>query len=201
MQSMLKPAPKALYVLYEQEKKPFVPGYLAVRASSDGLAAEAIRRTVEQILPGATAPQIYTFDRALDDDLSQQRLLSSVSGGFALLALALVGAGLYGVLARSVTERRREIGIRMALGAERRRIVATLAQSAAVRIGIGVAAGTALAALAGRLMRSLLYGVTAADPLVALMTLALLVVVLVTAFVVPAGRAVSIQPMEAIRDE
>ncbi|MGB6131270.1 MAG: ADOP family duplicated permease [Acidobacteriaceae bacterium] len=201
MQSLLKPAPKALYMLYEQDGKPFVPGYLGVRASSDGLAAEAIRRTVEQILPGATAPRIYTLDRVVNDDLSQQRLLSSVSGGFALLALALVGAGLYGVLSRAVTERRREIGIRMALGAERRRIVATLAQSAAVRIGIGVAAGTALAALTGRLMRSLLYGVTAADPLVALMTLALLVVVLVTAFVVPAGRAVSIQPMEAIRDE
>jgi len=113
----------------------------------------------------------------------------------------LVGAGLYGVLSRSVTERRREIGIRMALGAERKRIVATLARSAVVRIGTGVAVGAGLAALAGRLMKSLLYGVSAGSPVVALATLGLLLAVLVVAFVVPAGRAAGVQPMEAIREE
>lgn len=89
----------------------------------------------------------------------------------------------------------------MALGAERKRIVAALARSAAIRIGVGVVAGTVLAALAGRLMKSLLYGVSAGSPLVALATLGLLLAVLTTAFVLPAGRAASIQPMEAIREE
>jgi len=201
MQSLAQPAPMNLYMLYEQKRNPFVPSFVVVRSTSDALGADAIRRTAAQILPGAAAPQTYTFDRAVEDDLSQERLLSSVSGGFALLALALVGAGLYGVLSRVVTERRREIGIRMALGAERRRIVAALARSAAVWIGIGVAAGAGLAALAGQLLRSLVHGVSVVSPMVELLTLGLLLTVLTVAFVVPAGRAASVLPMEAIREE
>jgi putative ABC transport system permease protein len=201
IRSLTKPALMALYNFYGQDKHSATPRLVAVRSSNDSLAASAIRREVAQILPGALPPKIYTFDQAVDADLSRERLLSSVSGGFALLALALVGAGLFGVLSRAVTERRREIGIRMALGAERKRIVAALARSAAIRIGIGVAAGAVLAALAGRLMESLLYGVSAENPLVALATLGLLSAVLTTAFVLPAGRAASIQPMEAIREE
>jgi predicted permease len=201
MQSLAKPAPRTLYALFTQEKHPSEPWFLAVRSSSGAQAAAAIRQEAARILPGAIAPEIYTFNQAVDADLSRERLLTSVSGGFGLLALALVGAGLFGVLSRAVTERRREIGIRMALGAERKRIVATLARSAAIRIGIGVVAGAVLAALAGRLMKSLLYGVSAGSPLVALATLGLLLAVLTTAFVLPAGRAASIQPMEAIREE
>jgi predicted permease len=201
MQSLEKPAPMMLYGLYEQEKNPFVPGFVAVRSSSDALAAETIRRETAQILPGAVAPQIYTFDRAVEDDLSQQRLLSSVSSGFALLALGLVGAGLFGVLSRAVTERRREIGIRMALGAQRDRIVAALARGAALRVGLGAVGGAGLAVVAGRLLHSLLYGVSAASPMVGLVTLGLLLAVLTVAFIVPAGRAASVQPMEAIREE
>ena len=199
--SLAKPAPMALYNFYAQDKHPWTPSLVAVRSSNGGLAASAIRREAAQFLPGALPPEIYTFDQAVDADLSRERLLSSVSGGFALLALALVGAGLYGVLSRAVTERRREIGVRMALGAQRKRIVAALARGAALRIGIGAAAGVGLAALAGRLLHSLLYGVSAASPLVGLVTLGLLLAVLTAAFIVPAGRAASVQPMEAIREE
>jgi predicted permease len=201
MQSLLTPAPMMIYRLYEQEKHPFADGFIVVRAASSSLAADAVRRAATQILPGAEAPRIYTFDAAVDQDLSRQRLLSSVSGGFAILALALVAIGLYGILARTVTERRREIGIRMALGARRQQIVSTLARTAALRIAIGVVAGTALAAGVGRMLQSLLFGVTAGSPVVALATLVLLLAVLALAFVFPAGRAASVDPMEAIRDE
>jgi len=201
MQSLLKPAPFLLYHLIEQEKGGFVSSFLAVRSGNQHLAFAAIQRTAARILPGAEPPKITTFDQVVDADLSRQRLLSSVSGGFALLALALVATGLYGILARTVVERRREIGIRMALGAERRAIVASLARSAALRIGIGAAAGAALAAIAGRLLQSLLYGVTATSPVLALATLAVLLAVLFLAFIIPAGRAASVDPMEAIRDE
>ncbi len=112
-----------------------------------------------------------------------------------------LATGLYGILSRSVTERRREIGIRMALGARRQQIVSTLARGTALRILTGVIAGAVLAAAAGRFLQSLLYGVSAGSPFMALATLAVLFAVLTLAFVFPAGRAASVDPMEAIRDE
>jgi len=174
---------------------------IAVRAANGGLGAETIRNIYSRNFPGAPRPRTWRFSDAVNYDLSRQRLLSSVSGGFALLALTLVATGLYGILGRTVTERRREIGIRMALGAERMQIVAALAKSAALRVAIGVAAGALVAAAGGRLVRSLLFGVTPGNPWVAIATLALLAAVLVVAFVFPAGRAASVNPMEAIREE
>jgi predicted permease len=201
LQSLLMQPPMALYELTQQQDHPFVSSFLAVRAANEGIAADAIRRAAAEILPGATAPKIYSFDSVITHDLTRQRLLSSVSGGFALLALALVATGLYGILARTVVERRREIGIRMALGAQRQKIVAALARTAVLRVAAGVVIGAALAVMAGHLLQSLLYSVTAASPVVGLITLALLLAVLTVAFVVPAGRAASVDPMEAIRDE
>jgi predicted permease len=201
MRSLLTPAPMVLYSLAQQARHPYVRSYLAVRAANPQLAADGIRREAARILPGAEPPKVYSFESVVDDDLSRQRLLSSVSGGFALLALALVATGLYGILARTVVERRREIGIRMALGAQRQQIVSTLARTAALRVVLGVVAGAALASLAGHLLQSLLFGVRADSPLVGVLTLLLLLIVLALAFVFPAGRAASVDPMEAIRDE
>jgi ABC-type antimicrobial peptide transport system permease subunit len=89
----------------------------------------------------------------------------------------------------------------MALGARRDRIVAALARGAILRIGVGILLGAGLAALATRLLQSLLYGVSAESPLVALATIGILLAVLTLSFIVPAARAASIDPMEAIRDE
>ena len=199
--SLLQSSPLTVYTPLEAEKRPMSYTNIAVRAASPQMAATAIREAFAQVFPGTLQPRTWLFRDAINYNLSQQRLLSSVSGGFALLALALVATGLYGILARSVTERRREIGIRMALGARRQQIVANLARSAALRIGVGVVVGAAFAAAAGRLLQSLLYGVTAASPLVAVATLAVLLVVLTLAFIFPAGRAATVDPMEAIRDE
>ena len=202
MRTLLAPAPLVVYALPGHDDTG-VYGYAtaAVRAANPQLAADAVRRVYARVFPTLPPPRTWLFGDAVRADLSRQRLLSSVSGGFALLALALVAAGLYGILARTVVERRREIGIRMALGAQRQQIVSTLARTAALRITLGVVAGAALAALAGRLLQSLLFGVTAASPLVGVLTLLLLLLVLTLAFVFPAGRAASVDPMEAIRDE
>lgn len=202
MKSLLAPAPLVVYMLTGRQT-PGVYGYAtaAVRAANPQLATDAIRRVYAREFPTLPPPATWLFRDAVNADLSRQRLLSSVSGGFALLALALVATGLYGILARTVVERRREIGIRMALGAQRQQIVTTLARTAALRIAVGVVAGACLAAVAGHLLRSLLYGVTAGSPAIALATLALLLAVLMLAFVFPAGRAASVDPMEAIRDE
>jgi putative ABC transport system permease protein len=202
MRSLLEPPPFVVYSPLRSEKDAsFAYTSLGVRAANPALAAAAIRQAFARVFPGAPSPHIWFFGDAVRYDLSRQRLLSSVSGGFAILALALVATGLYGILSRTVTERRREIGIRMALGAKRQQIVSNLARGAALRIAIGVLVGAALATMAGRLLQSLLYGVTPGSPVMAIATLAVLLAVLVLAFVFPAGRAASIDPMEAIRDE
>jgi predicted permease len=202
MRSLLEPAPLVVYSPLRNEKDiSFAYTHIGVRAANAALASAAIHRAFTHLFPGVPAPAIWQFRDAVKYDLSRQRLLSSVSGGFALLALVLVATGLYGILSRTVVERRREIGIRMALGARRQQIVSALARTAALRIGIGLAAGAALAAVAGHLLQSLLYGVTPTSPWMALATLAVLLGVLTLAFVFPAGRAASVDPMEAIRDE
>jgi predicted permease len=199
--SLLDPAPEMVYSPIEHDSELLRFPTIAVRAATSGLGAETLRNVYKRVFPGAPSPWIERFSDAIDYDLSRQRLLSGVSGGFALLALTLVATGLYGILGRTVIERRREIGIRMALGAKRKQIVAALAKSAALRVAIGVVAGALLAAAGGRLVRSLLYGVTPWNPWVAIATLALLVTVLTVAFVFPAGRAAAVNPMEAIREE
>jgi ABC-type antimicrobial peptide transport system permease subunit len=174
---------------------------IGVRATTPQVAADTIRRIYSRVFAGAALPRTWLFRDAIDYNLSRQRLLSSVSGGFALLALALVATGLYGILSRTVTARHREIGIRMALGAHRSEIVLSLARAAAIRIAIGVIAGAVLFAMAGKMLQSLLYGITSSSPSTAFTTLVVLLAVLALAFVVPAARAASVHPMEAIRDE
>ncbi len=202
LSSLLAPAPLMAYFPIEREEGgAFEYSVVGVRAASPQIAVDALRNSHSGVLPGTAPARIWLFQDAIDYDLSRQRLLSGVSGAFAMLALALVATGLYGILARTVTERRREIGIRMALGAERKQIVTSLARTVAIRIAIGVVVGSLLATGAARMMQSLLYGVTANSLSMASATLLMLLVVLTLAFLVPAGRAASVQPMEAIREE
>jgi predicted permease len=200
--SLLETAPLVAYFPIERQKADaFDYSAIGVRATTSQIATDAIRRSHKRVFPGAPRPQTWLFSEAIDYNLSGQRLLSSVSGGFALLALTLVATGLYGILARTVTERRREIGIRMALGARRQQIVTSLARTAAFRVAVGAVAGAVLASMVGRLLQSLLHGVTPLSPWITLATLVVLLAVLALAFVFPAGRAASVHPMEAIRQE
>lgn len=199
---LLDPAPFVAYFPIEREKgSAFVYSTIGVRATTPQIAADAIRRVQSRVFPEQAPFHIWFFRDAINFNLSRQRLLSGVSGGFALLALALVASGLYGILSRTVTERRREIGIRMALGAKRKQIVVGLARSAAIRITVGFAAGAILFAVAGRMLQSLLDGIAPESPRSASMTLIVLLAVLTIAFIVPAIRAASVQPMDAIREE
>ena len=200
--SILDPAPIAVYFPIERQNAgSFAYATLAVRAATPQIAVETIRRIHGRIFPGAALPRTWVFSDAINYDLSRQRLLSSVSCGFALLALTLIATGLYGILARTVAERRREIGIRMAMGAQRRQIVTGLVRTAALRVAVGVLIGAALTAITGGLLRSLLYGITPHSPRIAMATLAVLAAVLAFAFIFPARRAATVQPMEAIREE
>jgi ABC-type antimicrobial peptide transport system permease subunit len=131
----------------------------------------------------------------------QERAVASLAGLFGIVALLLAAVGLYGVTAYMVAQRTREIGIRMALGAERSKVVQLVLGGASRRVLAGLLLGLPLAIGAGRLIASQLYGVSSWDPLalgVAAVALALSAFV---AAIIPAGRAASISPMSALRSE
>jgi ABC-type antimicrobial peptide transport system permease subunit len=132
---------------------------------------------------------------------NQERAVASLAGLFGGIALLLAAVGLYGVTAYGVAQRRNEIGIRMALGAGRGRVVGLVLRGTAVRVGAGLVLGMPLAIGAGQLLKAQLYGVTSWDPValgVAAGTLALCASI---AAIVPARRAASIPAVEALRAE
>jgi putative ABC transport system permease protein len=128
-------------------------------------------------------------------------LMAALAGAFGLLAGSLAVLGLYGVIAYMVARRRNEIGVRIALGATRGRIVALVLREAALLLGIGLVLGTALAAWAGEAAAALLYGVTPRDPLTLGGAIALLALVALFASYGPAWRASRMEPLAALRDE
>ena len=135
------------------------------------------------------------------DSIRRPRLLAQLLGGFAGLALLLAAIGTYGVLSYMVTERRREIGIRMALGAERGSVLGQVLKQGLLLAGIGVAAGLVGALGLTRLVTSLLFGVQPTDPLTISAVVGTIAVVAAAASLVPAWRASRVDPIVVLRDE
>jgi putative ABC transport system permease protein len=165
------------------------------RVASDVRAA--IRAVDAQI------PQydVITMDRQVENSLSQERLLALLSGAFGLLALGLAAIGLYGVLSYGVTQRTGEIGLRMALGAQRSSILRLILSETARLVAIGLVIGIGVAIAAGRAIKSLLYGVTPADGWSIGIAVAILTAVALIAGFLPARRASRVDPMVALRHE
>jgi putative ABC transport system permease protein len=137
----------------------------------------------------------------LKESLMRDRLMTALAGAFGLLAGSLAVLGLYGVIAYMVAHRRNEIGVRMALGATRGRIIGLVLQEAVLLLAIGLAVGTALAAWAGEAAAALHYGLTPRDPLMLGGAIALLALVALLASYGPAWWASRMEPMAALRDE
>jgi putative ABC transport system permease protein len=133
--------------------------------------------------------------------VGDRRFTMILLAGFAVLGLVLAAIGIYGVLAYSVARRTREIGVRMALGAARARVVRMVLRDSLAPVVAGSVIGIAGALLATRLMRTLLYGVSATDPLTYVVVVAVLLAVSVLASVVPASRAARVDPLVAMREE
>ena len=141
------------------------------------------------------------MDDVVNASVHQERVIAQVGGFFSLFALALACLGLYGVLSFAVVQRTREIGVRVALGAQRRSIL-SLVIGQGVRVAlVGAAVGIAGAFATTRLVSSLLFGVTATDPITFIGAPSLLVLVAVLASWLPASRATKVDPMEALRYE
>jgi predicted permease len=174
---------------------------VAVRTSGEAAAlAPTVRTLVREIEPD-TAVRIVTLSERVSDSVAQPRFATVVLAAFAVLALALASVGLYGVLSYGVSQRRRELGVRAALGASRGELLALVVREGLTTSGIGLALGLAAAALLTRLMQGVLFGVTPLDPLsFAAAPLALLVVAC-AASLLPGRRAASTDPAEALRCE
>ncbi|HTH54346.1 MAG TPA: ABC transporter permease, partial [Edaphobacter sp.] len=159
------------------------------------------RRTLAGINPNLTVVKFQTFDEQIADRFTEERLLSRLTMLFGGLALLLAAIGLYGVTAYSVVRRTQEIGIRMALGADRGGVVAMILRGAMMQAVIGLAIGVPVALACVRFVKSQLYGVTKVDMGVLLSALAVLGVAAAVAGLIPASRAASIDPVEALRAE
>jgi predicted permease len=174
--------------------------WTAMMVYANGSPEAAIRHQLAQ-----DHPEIVTsfgdFQQNIRDRLVRERLLAMLSGAFGLLAALLSMLGLYGVIAYMVARRQSEIGIRVALGADRPRVVLMILREAAVLLGLGLAIGIALSIAAGRGAQSLLFGLKSGDPLTLISAAALLTAVALLASFIPARRAAKVDPMVALRYE
>jgi predicted permease len=184
--------------------QPIVSKYmeLAVRTelSPDAMIAE-LRRAIVQANPHLAIGEFSTMQEAVEDSFSAQKLAAQVVGVFGGLALLITVVGLFGLLSSSVEQRTQEIGIRMALGADRGAVVAMVMRQSLVLMGTGAAIGIVLALWSNRLLKGFLYGVSTSDPwTMAFATLVLVLCGLIAALI-PARRAASVNPVEALRAE
>jgi ABC-type antimicrobial peptide transport system permease subunit len=155
---------------------------------------------VHDIDPRLWVGETLTASQRIDRTLGREHLIADLSGAFGVLTLLLVSVGVYGTLAYAVSRRTREIGVRIALGAKGPSVMGLVLQEVASVVVAGVVAGVMLSALAGRLVQSLLFGLAPTDPGVLFSAVSVLVVVALTAGVVPALRASRLDPAEVLRE-
>ena len=182
----------------------FGPGFMTTSirtAPGVSLPIDAIRREVRALDPNLPIRSLETVQEAIADDVAPTRFYLFLVAVFAGLALLLAAVGLYGVLAYTVSSRTREIGVRVALGAGRRRIARMVLLDGLRPALAGVVGGLFVAALGGRVLESVLYGVEPNDPLVLGTVPVVLLLVAVAAALIPAARAGGMDPSEALRSE
>jgi predicted permease len=159
----------------------------------------AIRRALAEAHPDFTVTRIIPMDVQIAGNFRNNRLLATLAGAYGLLALALASLGLYGVTAYGVSRRVHEIGVRMALGADRQRIVVSVLRGALIQAGVGLVIGVPLAFLAGGALTAQLFNVDSRDPFIIAAAAAVLLLTAAIAAVLPARRAASVDPTRALR--
>jgi putative ABC transport system permease protein len=175
---------------------------LVVRTQGDPAAlAPAVRQVVQAVDPMQPITRLSTMEQVVAASTAQRRLALVLFTAFSVTAILIAAAGIYGVLAGSVTERTREIGVRSALGATPRRILALVLAQGARLVVAGISLGLVGAVALGRVLRSLLYGVEPGDPLTLGAAAVLLAAIAIAACLVPIRRAMRVDPVEALRAE
>lgn len=189
-----------VFVSGTQDAHPDTQASLMIRTDQISSAVVSLKGVMAQINP-AIVLKFRVFETLIRDGLLRERLMAALSGFFAFLATVLSMIGLYGVISFMVVRRRNEIGIRMALGADGRLILKMILREAASLLSAGLAIGAVLALAAGTAARALLYGLRPSDPLTLVMAVGGIAAVAMLASYLPAHRAASVDPMQALREE
>jgi len=179
----------------------YVGGLLLVTSTPPGALEPQVARALTEADPNLAVINIRTLEQQIERTFDQPRAVASLAGLFGAVALILAAIGLYGVTAYSVARRKTEIGVRMALGADRGRVIGLVLGSAFRRVAVGLLLGLPLAVGAGYLLAAQLYGVPFWDPVALGAAAAALAVAAFFASVVPASRAAALAPMSALRTE
>lgn len=198
--SLREPPPRMMYALarHDEMQSQFS---LVARGLSPDVISGNIREVAHRVTPGAVPPITYTFDRLVATHLTRERMLTALSSCFAGIALLLTMMGLYGLLARSVVMRTKEIGLRLALGANPRDALRLVLHQGLRLVITGIVVGLAAAFVAVRLLNVLLFGISATSPIIFAAVVAVLFAVALAASCIPAWRAARIDPMTALRYE
>jgi putative ABC transport system permease protein len=182
---------------------PFLwPRHLVLRTQGDPMSrAEAIRRIIREVDPDLPVSSLRTMDDVIDTEFARRNTQLILIGAIALLALLLASVGLYGVLSYTVAQMTPEIGVRMALGAQRSQVVTMVLRRMFVWVACGLATGLAATGLLARFVESFLYGVKATDPVTLAGVAILMLFVALAASWLPASRAAAVDPVESLRAE
>ncbi len=188
------------YMPHSQRAQPRMA--LVVRTTSDpNSLAGAVRGAIKTLDSDLPVFRVRTMDQFVADSMMQRRFALLLIGVFAGLAMLLAGIGLYGVMAYSVTQRTHELGLRMALGAQRSDVLKLVVRQGMLLAAIGLGIGVAFALLLSRAMKTMLFNVSATDPLIYLLIATTLAAVALFACLIPARRATKVDPMVALRYE
>jgi len=190
-----------VYTVAAQYAQPGPDASFVVQSAAPlGDLTASLKRTFHEANPAITI-DFTVFKDQIRESLIQEQLMASLSGFFGFLAALLATIGLYGVLSYMIARRRNEIGIRMALGADRTRVVRMILGDAGLLVGVGIALGAVLAVLPARSAATILFGLKPGDPLTIALAMVLLAGVAAAASYIPARRAAGLDPMSALRDE
>ena len=199
--SLREPPLPMVYFSFLQEARPLHPSLYAQGSGNTTPLITAVRREVQAVDKDVAVYNVKTLQQQVNESILRERLVATLSGSFGLLAALLVAVGLYGIIAYSVVRRTREIGIRMAVGADRGDVILLVMKETLQLATLGIVPGVLAAFAATRLIASQLYGVTPMDTTTLAGATLFLTAVAVLAGYLPARRAAMVDPMVALRYE